>query len=79
MHTAFVHTANEIVGLRLRMLREQRGLTQQQLADLLEVDRQYVWKLENGMKNITLDYLDRIAKALSVGQSAFLNTETCSR
>lgn len=66
------------MGLRISMLRKQQNLTQQQLADLLEVDRQYVWKLENGMKNITLDYLDRIAKALSVEQSAFLNTDTTS-
>ena len=46
----------------------------QQLADLIKADRQYVWNIENGEVNLTLDYIDRIAKALNVSQSEFLNT-----
>ncbi len=49
-------------------------MSQQQLADLINADRQYVWKLEKGKKNITLDYLDSLAAALQVSQSEFLNT-----
>ena len=49
-------------------------MTQQELADLVKADRQYIYKIEAGKKNITLDYLDKIATALQVSQSEFLNT-----
>ena len=49
-------------------------MTLQQLADLIKADRQYVWNIENGEVNLTLDYIDRIAQALKVSQSEFLNT-----
>ena len=39
-------------------------MTLQELADLLQVDRQYIWKLENGKINMTLDYLDKIMQHL---------------
>jgi len=74
LHNSFTHTAKEIVGRRIKFLRESKRMTQQELADLLKADRQYVWKLEAGKKNITLDYLDSIAKALQVSQSDFLKT-----
>ena len=44
----------------IRMQREKRNLSLQELADLLGIDRQYVWRLENGKVNMTLDYLDKI-------------------
>ena len=50
-------------------------MTQQELADLVKADRQYIYKIEAGKKNITLDYLDKIAQALQVSQSEFLNTK----
>lgn len=46
----------------------------QELAEVLNVDRQYVWRLENGKINLTLDYLDKIIKALNVKHEEFLNT-----
>lgn len=49
-------------------------MTMQQLADLIKADRQYIWNIEHGEVNLTLDYIDRIANALKVSQSEFLNT-----
>lgn len=48
-------------------------MTLQQLADEIKVDRQYVWNIENGQVNLTMDYIDRIAAALKVSQSELLN------
>lgn len=50
-------------------------MTLQQLADLIKADRQYVWNIENGTVNLTLDYLDKIAEALQVSQNEFINTK----
>lgn len=49
------------LGLFLRDLRTQGGLTQAQLADELGVTRQYVVELETGKPNL---YSDRLFQAL---------------
>jgi len=74
LHSYFTHTAKEIVGKRIKILRTQKNMTLQQLADEIKVDRQYVWNIENGEVNLTLDYIDRIAAALKVSQLEFINT-----
>ena len=53
-------TSKQIIGKIIKQQREKSNMTLQELADLLQVDRQYVWKLENGKINMTLDYLDKI-------------------
>ncbi|MEI6022101.1 MAG: helix-turn-helix transcriptional regulator [Bacteroidota bacterium] len=35
------------------------------MADKLGVDRQYIWRIENGKINFTLDYLDKILNELN--------------
>ena len=75
LYSSFTYAANQIVGKKIKFLREQKGMTQQELADLVKADRQYIYKIEAGKKNITLDYLDKIAQALQVSQSEFLNTK----
>ncbi len=78
LQSSFTYTANEIIGKRIKLLREKRGMTQTEFGSLINADKQYVSKLEQGKKNITLDYLDRIATALQVSQSEFLNTNISS-
>lgn len=53
-------------GKRVQELRKQKGLTQEDLADLVSVDRSYMGFVERGEKNPTLSTLDKIAKALKV-------------
>lgn len=75
MHSSFPYKSRQIIGKKIKQLREERNLTLEQLADLLGTDRQHVWNIEAGRKNITLDYLDKIAEALKVSQSEFINTK----
>ncbi len=65
-------TSKEIVGLTIEKNRREKNISQQELADLLEVDRQYIWRLENGKVNLTMNYLDKIIKKLDCLQSDFL-------
>jgi transcriptional regulator with XRE-family HTH domain len=60
-----------IVGRKIKLLRKKKGYTQQELADLLGVDRQYIWKLENGKKNLTMDYLDNVINKLEAKYEDF--------
>lgn len=66
-------TSKEIIGRIIKRKREERNLTLRELADLLGVDRQYVWRLENGRINMTLDYLDKILVQLKTKKEDFYN------
>lgn len=56
--------AKSILGRFLRKLREQAGLTQEQLARKTGITYQYVSGLENGRENFSIDILDSIGTAL---------------
>lgn len=70
--SAHMDTSKEIVGRVLKALRQKSNVTQQQLADLLEVDRQYIWRLENGKVNLTMDYLDKVIEKLNCNHEDFI-------
>lgn len=65
-------SSKEIIGSMIKSRRKERDFTQKQLADLLEVDRQYVWRLENGKVNFTMDYLDKVISKLNCDQKDFI-------
>lgn len=55
-----------IVARNLRLLRQASGLSQEQLANLASLDRNYVGKLEREENSPTVDTLESIALALQV-------------
>ena len=57
-------------GERLRYLREQRGMTQEDLGEKLGVPKQRICQLERGDKPLTLPMTAEIAKILGVKMSA---------
>ena len=57
---------NEEVGFSIRRIREERDLSQEELATLAGLHRAYVGQIERGEKNIGLKNLEKIAKALNV-------------
>ncbi len=56
----------------IKSKRLKKDFTQKQLADFLEVDRQYIWRIENGKVNLTLDYLDKVIYKLDCEQKDFI-------
>lgn len=53
-------------GDNVRDLRNETGLSQEQLADKAGLHRTYIGMIERAEKNITLANIDKIAKALKV-------------
>jgi len=58
----------------LRYIRQQRGLTQQELAKLCGVPRSTVGQMETGSCNPTLSVLARLAQALQISIEEILST-----
>ncbi|MFL6137382.1 MAG: helix-turn-helix domain-containing protein [Frankiaceae bacterium] len=54
------------VGQNLRRYRQERGLSQEALADLAGVHRTYMGGLERGERNLTLKAVERIAERLGL-------------
>ena len=57
-------TIRETLALNLRRLRQEQGLSQEELADRAEIDRTYISALEREVYAASIDVLDRLAKAL---------------
>jgi transcriptional regulator with XRE-family HTH domain len=49
------------LGDKIRLVREKRGYSQEQLAELMNINRSTISKIENGKFSITVDYLVRFS------------------
>lgn len=61
-----------LFGKSVRRLREQKGLSQESLADLSHLHRTYIGGIERGERNVGLLNLLRLSKALKVLPSELL-------
>ena len=62
-------------GQRVRAIRKQKGLSQEGLAALADIDRSYMGHIERGEKNITLTKIYQIADALEVTAEHLLDNQ----
>ena len=63
------------IGQRIKELRKKLGLSQESLAYKAEVDRTYVTDVENGRRNVSVEILERLIKALDVSITEFFNAK----
>ncbi len=60
------------LGDRIRKLRNQRGLSQEEFASVCGVNRSYMGRIERGELNLTLDTLAKVGKGLGTSVWALL-------
>jgi len=60
------------IGERIRYYRTDRGLTQNQLAEKINVSFQQIQKYENGHTNISVNRLMQLAEALKISPSSLI-------
>ncbi len=61
-----------MVHSRIREIRKQKGLTLQEVAERAGTTAQTIGRLETGMRTLSLNWVNRIAKALGVESSMLL-------
>lgn len=78
-----MNTIAQSVGTRIRIYRQHRGITQEELAEKADVHHTYIGQVERGEKNITIVTLEKILSALDISFTEFFehlnfseNTET---
>ena len=63
-------------GKTIRRIRTQQNLSQEAFADLCELHRTYISDIELGKRNVSLENIEKIAKALGTNVSQlFSETE----
>lgn len=62
-------------GRRLRELRLARGISQERLGQLADLDRTYVSQAEAGRRNVTLATICKLADALGVDADVLLKSD----
>jgi transcriptional regulator with XRE-family HTH domain len=60
-------------GLKVKFLREQKNLSQEELGELANLHRTYIGQIERAEKNATLITIEKIANALEVKTSELFN------
>jgi len=57
----FIKNSRYIIGGEIRKYREKKGLSQEQLANLMDISRATISKIENGKFAFSVDYLAKFA------------------
>ncbi|WP_019087387.1 helix-turn-helix domain-containing protein [Komagataeibacter europaeus] len=62
----------EILAANLKRYRRERGVSQEELAHLAEIDRTYISSLERCQYAASIEVVDRLARALGIDAADLL-------
>lgn len=57
--------SNQVIGKRIRVLREEKQMSREELAAKAEISSKFLYEIENGKKGLSAGTLLKISKALS--------------
>lgn len=63
------------IGERIKELRTEKGISQQELAAALDIEKSNMSRLESGRVNMGVRTIYRIAQALDISMSELLDVE----
>ena len=66
-----------MIGSKIKRLREEKGITQRQLANAINYSNSYIGDLESGRTNPSIKTLEVIANYFKVEVTYFLEGECC--
>ena len=62
-------------GKNLKQLRLEKGISQESLAMLADLDRTYIPSIEKGERNVSITVVEKLAKALNIDISELFKNE----
>ena len=57
----YLHDCRLKMGESLKGIREKKGYSQEQLAEIMQISRSTISKIENGKFNCSIDYLSKFS------------------
>ena len=57
----YIQENRELIGKQIKIIREKRGYSQDELAEIMKVNRSTISKIENGKFSVTIDYLAKFS------------------
>jgi transcriptional regulator with XRE-family HTH domain len=65
-----------VLAKNIRSLRKERGLSQESLADEAGLHRTYIGSVERAERNVSIDSIEKISKALKVSGARLLSEQS---
>jgi transcriptional regulator with XRE-family HTH domain len=65
----------EKFGKKVNQLRVQKGFSIEHLANISNVDRNYISDIEKGKRNVSIEIIEKIISALNTDFAEFFNDE----
>jgi transcriptional regulator with XRE-family HTH domain len=63
----------EKFGQRVKTLRKEKGMSQEELAEKSGLNRPYISAIEQGKRNVSLEVMDKLAEAIGIDIKGFFN------
>ncbi len=63
---------NDKIGQRIKTLRKSKGITQEQLSETINVSPHYIYEIERGLKQMSLETFISVARALNASADYLL-------
>ncbi len=63
------------IGIRLKELRNEKGLSQEKFSFVCELDRTYIASIEQGKRNVSVANIEKISKAFDMSIYDFFNSD----
>lgn len=69
----------EKFGLKVKSLRESKGYSIEYLANVSNVDRNYISDIEKGQRNVSIEIIEKIIHALDVEFAEFFGDKSFAK
>jgi transcriptional regulator with XRE-family HTH domain len=69
----------EKIGIKVKTLREEKGISIEHLANISNVDRNYISDIEKGKRNISIEIIEKIIIAFDIDFATFFNDKGFKR
>lgn len=67
------------VGLRIKEIRGQKKMSQEEVANTADMERSFMTHIESGRRNISVETLQRILSALGISFQEFFSSKEFSK